>query len=361
MPKTKVAVLLHGLGANGIDTLYANLSSYWDLTKFEITYLLAVDGDEEQFWEEKVKGNNVRIVHITDLDGKKLLKWPSNLSKALKQYGPFDVIHVNMDMLNGINLRVAKKLKIKHRICHAHNSSNSVSGNKLKQAVKNSYLGIMKHWIKKYSTERVACSQTAGDYFFGAGNYLTVFNGIDTERFTVRHNIQKSDKLTLCTIGRIVDQKNPIFMVDVIDELYKLKPNMEFLWVGSGSMDDEVKAYIRTKPARKVINLMGIRNDVDIILQKSSYFLLPSKYEGLPLVLVEAQASGNDCFVSDTVTKEADCGKCYYISKEKTPKQWAEEIMKIADSNKSLTLNQNSLKRFEIKTMAEQLQDIYSK
>ncbi|MED9969833.1 MAG: glycosyltransferase [Ruminococcus sp.] len=361
MPKTKVAVLIHGLGANGIDTLFANLSSYWDLSKFEITYLLAVDVDDEQFWEKKVSNNNVRIVHITDLDGKKLLKWPSNLSKTLRKYGPFDVIHVNMDMLNGINLRVAKKLKIKHRICHAHNSSNSVSGSKLKQVVKNTYLGIMKRWIKKYSTERVACSQTAGDYFFGPGNYLTIFNGIDTERFTAKHNIIKSDKLTLCTIGRIVDQKNPIFMVDVIDELYKLNSNIKFLWVGSGSMDDEVKNYIQTKPARRVIDLLGIRNDVDIILQKSSFFLLPSKYEGLPLVLVEAQASGNDCFVSDSVTKEADCGKCYYISKEKTPKQWAEEIIRIVDSKKSLPLNQESLRRFELKTMAEQLQNVYSK
>jgi hypothetical protein len=83
------------------------------LDRFEITYFIAVDNDDKQFWEDKVINNGVKVIHISDLDGIKLLKWPFVLKKCLKHYGPFDVIHVNMDMLNGINLLVAKKLKLK--------------------------------------------------------------------------------------------------------------------------------------------------------------------------------------------------------------------------------------------------------
>ena len=80
----KVAIVLHGLGANGIDTLFANLSKKWDYEKYEITYLLAVDEDAKQFWEEEVKQNGVKVVHLHDLDKGRLKKWPATLYRALK-------------------------------------------------------------------------------------------------------------------------------------------------------------------------------------------------------------------------------------------------------------------------------------
>ena len=136
--KKRVAIVLHGLGPGGIGTIFANLSDLWDYEKFEIYYLLAVDIGANQFWEDRVVSNGVKVIHITDLDGKKLLKWPQNLKNTLKQYGPFDAIHVNMDMLNGINLNVAKKAGINVRVCHAHTSSNKKSKG-IKSFVKSLY------------------------------------------------------------------------------------------------------------------------------------------------------------------------------------------------------------------------------
>ena len=162
MQKRKVAIVIHGLGPNGIDTLFANLADVWDYSKFDITYFLAVDLNNYQFWEKKVSENGVKIIHLTDLDGKKILYWPSILSSALKKYGPFDAIHVNMDMLNGINLLVAKNNKIKVRICHSHVSSHEFSTNKLKANLKKVYLFIMKKLMENLSTKRISCSDIAG-------------------------------------------------------------------------------------------------------------------------------------------------------------------------------------------------------
>lgn len=97
--RLKVAVLLHGLGANGIDSLFANLSHYWS-DDVEMTYILAVDDDTTQFWEGHCKDEGIQVVKLHDLNKGRLKEWPSTLKKALIKYGPFDAIHTNMDMLN---------------------------------------------------------------------------------------------------------------------------------------------------------------------------------------------------------------------------------------------------------------------
>ena len=351
---------MHGLGADGIDTLFANLSAYWDLSRFEITYLLAVDEESKQFWEERVLKNGVKVVHVTDLDGKKLYQWPKKFEIALNEYGPFDAIHVNMDMLNGINLKVAKKVGIRNRICHAHTSNNYRPQNVIKWVVKSMYILLMKHWMKRYATERITCSDIAGDYFFGKGCYHTISNGIDLDKFRIKKDFErKTDKLRICTIGRIVDQKNPYFIANVINELFLIDNHIEFLWVGSGGMDEEVKEYVETLPSKNVFSFVGVRNDVENVLAQCSYFLFPSKYEGFGLVAVEAQAAGLDCFVSDTVPKDIDCGKCKYISLEKTPAMWAKEIIEYIHSKQKMELDEQKLNCFDLKYMAEQLQALY--
>ena len=360
MERKRVAVLLHGLGANGIDTLFANLSSCWDLSRFDITYLLAVDEGNHQYWEDKVAANGIRVIHISDLDGKKLYRWPKQLENALRQYGPFDVIHVNMDMLNGINLRVAKKVGIPVRVCHAHNSNNTAVKNPVKAFAVKQYISIMKKYMRRYSTMRLACSDLAGDYFFGEGNYRTVYNGIDLEKFHDKDlKKRKGEQITFCTVGRLAPQKNPIFLADIINELYRLNSSIRFLWVGAGKMEKEVKDYVDSLPSKHVFSFLGVRKDIENVLAESSYFLLPSLYEGFGLVLVEAQAAGVDCFASDGVPTDIDCGKCRFIPLEKSAKQWAQEIMGVVEGKHTLELDEEKLRRFDIKNMADCLQKIY--
>lgn len=359
----RIAILTHGLGADGIGTLFANLSGYWDLSEFEVTYFLAVDVSSKQFWEDMVRQNGVRIIHITDLDGRKLYQWPKKLNDAFHKYGPFDAIHVNMDMLNGVNLWVAKKAGIKTRICHAHVSENQVPNNFFKFIIKRVYISIMKQSIKRNSTYKIACSSLAGDYFFGKADYLVIENGIDIEKYQKGNLNSKSysRKMVFCTVGRIDYPKNPFFIVDVVRELCAIDNSVSFVWVGSGGMASEIKKYVNSLPEKNVIRFLGARDDVENILQRCSYFLFPSKYEGFGLVAVEAQAAGLDCFVSDMVPSDINCGKCKYISLNKSPAMWAKEIMEYIHSDEKMQLDEKKLERFDIKYMAEKLQNIYAK
>lgn len=358
--KKRVAIVLHGLGANGIDTLFANLSDHWDYEKFEIYYLLAVDKGAKLFWEDRVVSNGVKVIHITDLDGNKLLKWPQNLKNTLKQYGPFDAIHANMDMLNGINLWVAKKAGIKVRICHAHISShNKAKG--IKNIAKTCYLKLMKKMIRKSSTCNIACSDVAGDYFYGNNNYTTVYNGIDLDLYIKTKNTTNEYPVFI-TVGRITEQKNPIFLVDVFYEIVKLIPQAKLIWVGNGNLEGEIKSRVSEYHLDNNVSFLGSRGDVNNILPKADYFLFPSLFEGFGIVLIEAQASGLDCFVSDDdlVPKLADCGKCEFISLKKNATEWAQIIFEYIKSGKHNEVDQEKLSKFDIKNMARELEKIYT-
>lgn len=322
--------------------------------------MLAVDKGAKLFWEDRVVSNGVEVIHITDLDGNKLLKWPQNLKNTLKQYGPFDAIHANMDMLNGINLWVAKKAGIKVRICHAHISShNKAKG--IKNIAKTCYLKLMKKMIRKSSTCNIACSDVAGDYFYGNNNYTTVYNGIDLNLYIKTKNTTNEYPVFI-TVGRITEQKNPIFLVDVFYGIVKLIPQAKLIWVGNGNLEGEIKSRVSEYHLDKNVSFLGSRGDVNNILPKADYFLFPSLFEGFGIVLIEAQASGLDCFVSDDdlVPKIADCGKCEFISLKKNATEWAQIIFEYIKSGKHNEVDQEKLSKFDIKNMARELEKIYT-
>lgn len=351
--KVKVAIVLHGLGANGIDTLFSNLSECWDEDKFEITYMLAVDEGAKQFWENKVVSNGVRVVHLHDLDRKRLFKWPVTLYKALKKYGPFDAVHMNMDMLNGINLWMAKRAGIKTRVCHAHTSSNKNSENTIKKC----YVDIMRKMIQGYATKCIACSDVCGEYFFKDLKYEILYNGIDIEKYKRNRKSHDVNAPVFATVGRLIEVKNPFFLIDVFKKITNEKPEAMLKWVGNGELFDAVKSKAEEVGVLENIEFLGVRSDVNEILKQCDYFLLPSKYEGLSLALAEAQAAGLDCFVSDTVSRMSDCGKCKYISLEK---EWAEEICSYIDFGERMELIPERMEMFDIRHMARKLEEMYT-
>lgn len=354
MKKNRIAIILHGLGPNGIDTLFANLSKYWDYEKLEITYFLAVEKESKQFWEDKVNENNVRVIKIHDLGRNKTLKWFFSLKKQIEKYGPFDVVHTNMDLLNGINLLVAKKMGIPKRICHAHRSSSEHSSSFFKKL----YIYIMRKLIIKYSTDLLACSDVAGQYFYNNRPFKIVFNGIELDRY-IQNNQKDKEEDSFLTVGRLTEQKNPFFLLRIFSEVLKFRENAILYWVGNGELLQAVKDYADTLNVSHRVVFLGIQKNVCSIMKKCKYFLLPSIFEGLSLSLAEAQAAGMVCFVSNTVSKLSDCGRCIYISLDDKEDKWANEICKIIECNVVLPINIQLLKQFDIVNLAETLEEIY--
>lgn len=161
------------------------------------------------------------------------------------------------------------------------------------------------------------------------------------------------------TVGRIASPKNPIFIIELMHEILMRKKNVKLMWIGTGNLESEVKQEVKKREIYESIDFLGIQDNVNKFLNEADYFLLPSLYEGFSLALAEAQAVGLNCFVSDTVSKLSDCGGCIFLPLEKDAKYWANEICNYIDSRTYQQIDEKKLKKFDIKEMANALEQIY--
>lgn len=371
----KIVFFSHGLSANGIETFLVNVLKKIDKTKYDITVVIAIDEGVFCLHEKTVTDMGIGVIHAGDLDTpKKKLDYIENVKRILSSES-FDIAHSNMDLLNGITLTIAKRCGIPVRICHAHTSKSQYSPSGkfagVKKFVQRSYSGFMKLLIDKSSTERLACSDVAAEYFYNGKPSVLVYNGIDVDgyknfRIQNREDYLKSvgdftkAKKLLISVGRIIPVKNPIFAVEIIAELAKLRDDFKYIWVGGGELEEAAKEKANSLGIADKIIFTGVRTDVRELLACCDCFLMPSLFEGLPFSLIEAQAAGLRCIVSDVVTREANVGLTEYYPLENGAEKWAEFINQKLDEPKKAA-DEKRLGQFDISHTVRQLEEIYDK
>ena len=222
--------------------------------------------------------------------------------------GRYDIIHDNTLHISIPMMWCAKKAGVPVRILHSHNSK---MGETPAKAFRNRFFLPV---LRSLATNYAACSQLAGRAMFEDQEFTVIPNVIQTEKYrfdpTMRKSVQQkmnaTDKFVVGTVGRLAEQKNPFFAIDVFKCLLKNVPNAEYWWVGNGPLEERVKTYIEEKKLTKYIKLLGSRNDTVELYQGMDVFFLPSLFEGLSIVTVEAQAMGLPCVVSDVIPPEAE-------------------------------------------------------
>ncbi len=366
MSKIKLAYVTHGLSSNGIESFLVNVVKNIDMNKYDVTFIVAIDKDSVPIHENTVLDAGAEIIKICDLDS---LKKKADYIKALESVfrkGKYDIVHANMDLLNGIVLRAAKKAGIRKRICHAHTSASTFSadnaGRKLFLLLQKAYRSVMKRLIIKNSTHLLGCSSEANKYMYerNSSKALIINNGINISVFLKQDFSSKPDKIIITTVGRISSPKNPLFIIDIIKELSLIRNDFVFNWAGDGEMRKEVEEKIKTDNLSSFINLLGVRTDIPQILHSCSYFLMPSLFEGFPVSLVEAQAAELECFVSSAVTSSADLGLCRFIPLDAGAKKWAEIINETINKNQPPKVDIDKLMKFDISYTVKQLDSVYS-
>ncbi len=372
MQRIRLAYVTHGLSANGIENLMVNVARQIDRTQFDVTFIVAIDAEmPPMLYEPEIESLGMRVIRICDLDGlQKKRRYFRELSAVFVRER-FDVVHAHMDLLNGIVLTLAKKAGVPKRICHAHNSNTQyVSGNGPlpKRILQKIYRTVMRALIRRAATDRLGCSDAAIAYMYGKAPAVELLNGTDLERFAqARRSDDKAPDLKdaavhLATVGRISMQKNPLFLCSVIKELSLLRQDFVLHWEGAGDMLDAVKETVRSLEIEPYVQLLGVRSDIPQILCACDYFLLPSLFEGLAIVLIEAQACGLTCFVSDTVSRQSDAGACRFLSLKLDAKAWAEAIDDmIRHAENRPVADPERIAAFDIRTFTHNLEEIYIK
>lgn len=370
----KVCILQNGLARGGTDTFVVNLCKGLDKEKFDIILVNPSNKPGSMVREQDVLSSGCRILRTSPLNIGIIskIKHFKRLYCILRKE-QIDVFQSNIDLFNGPNMLVSWLARVPIRVCHSHNSLQNkelVEGRTLAVRI---YQFIMRWMCWSFSNRRTGCSPEAMDFLFKGhdwrndSNSTVVYNGIDVERFrqtidisNKRSELGLSAKYNVLTVGRMIAQKNPFFIIDVFSELRNIRDDVNFVWVGTGSMENEVKKYIEEKKLSSCMQLLGERNDIPDIMKCCDAFLMPSVFEGLGIVLIEAQAAGMTCLVSNEIPELANCGACKKMSLLSASKEWSVALEDIIEKRLSLIVDNERLKNFSIENMINQMTKVFN-
>ena len=340
-----------GIGRGGYETYIMNLYRNIDRTKVQFDFLYSFGGVYRREIEE-LGGRLYKIPFITE-------KGPFEYTKSVRGFfeahPEYKIVHSHMDKFSGHIMREAKRAGIPVRISHSHSvASSGVLAYKL---VKGFY-GFM---INPNCTDRFACSKEAGDWLFGKDrdDVNVVKNGIDLKKFSCEDKRDRS-KLTITCVGRLAEEKNHTFLIDIFNEVYKKNKNAQLIIAGTGDMEQALKDKVASLGLGDAVDFMGDCNDVNALLQKTDIMCLPSLFEGLGIVFVEAQACGVKCIASDRVPNEAKVSDdIVFIPLEKGAQYWADVILNTDVSEKKDNHARIREKGYDIGEVADKVQKFY--
>ena len=222
-----------------------------------------------------------------------------------------------------------------------------------------------------FSNRRGGCSELALDFLF-EGNWKkdskakVIHNGIDFQEYQKEFIVEEKkaelglhNKFNISTVGRISFQKNPEFLLDVFNEICKEREDIDLVWCGKGEEEEHICLKTQEYGLESRVHLLGARSDIPEILRCTDLFFLPSRFEGLGIVLVEAQAANLPCVMSDVIPKAVDCGLCLSLSLDLEKKMWAKEMTKILDKGTDMHLDIGKLNEYSIEHMVKEMEDLF--
>ena len=339
MRKVKVLHLELDVHMGGIESFLYNLYNQIDREQVQFDFVTrsekpAMGLELEKLGAKiyKVSSYNNPLAYMRDLD-------------TVIENG-YDVIHIHKNSAAMIlPFLVTHKHKNVRVFVHSHNTSPSIGG--LSKVLHTLNRGIL--W--KYSNEHFACSEVAGQWLYGTNKEFTVLkNGIITENYRFNSDLRNSKRKELCipegsfvigNVGRFTEQKNQKRLVQIFEQILKKNSNSILLFVGDGAQRKNVEDYCKEKQLIGHVIFLGVRNDIADLLMVMDAFVMPSLYEGLPIVAIEAQSAGLPLYLSSTISKETEITDAVqWFSLEDTDVAIAKTI-EIAPSSEKERLNRN--------------------
>ena len=302
-----VAQIMGKWVGGGVESVIMNYYRHLDHSKIHFDFICDEDSTHIPYDEIKKLGGRVFLVPKYQ----KLPKYLKALEKIFKE-NQYRIVHSNINTLSVFPLYAAKKAGVPIRISHSHSTSNP------KEWKRNLIKNILRPFSKRYATDYFACSELAGRYLFGnkafdRGEVKIIHNAIDVDKFkfdeAARKKLRqefgiKDSTVVIGHVGRFVQQKNHTFLVDVFKEYHKKNPDSKLLLVGSGPLEDEIKKKVERLDLEDSVLFLGQRDDINKLYSVMDVFCLPSLYEGLPVVGIEAQATGLPTIFSNRISKE---------------------------------------------------------
>ena len=360
----RVLHVVGGMGLGGIQSYLMNLYRVMDRTKIQFDFLVHIKSENSFENEIHSLGGKVYYIENDYFEKKQMKKYSRFIDDFLKKHHEYKIIHGHLRSTAFIYLKYAKKHN-KITIFHSHSTSN---GCKFTAYITN----LTQIPIRYMSDYFMGCSQAANEWLFGkkiakSNHCYIVYNGIEVEKFTYNEQKKRAIRrelkldnhtLILMTVGRLVEQKNQMFLIKMMEELTKKNKNVKLLLVGDGPLKELLQKTSKMLHLDEYIIFLGARVDVYNLLQAADIFLLPSKSEGLGIVAIEAQASGLPTIVSPAVPKEAHitnlCVTC-----SNSIEDWIKEIEKVKHISRKNMEKEITQANYNIHSISKWLADFY--
>ena len=357
----RILHIVQKMEAGGTQAFLMNLYRNIDRDKIQFDFL--VEYEEKEFYDDEIISLGGKIYYTNFRKTLNVIKFKKTLSNILKEHPEYKIVHIHATAIGKICTDVAKKCGVKTIIAHTHNNS-AVKDWKYYPKI------LLRKLYTKGPTDFFACSEDAGRYTFKNKKFTVVYNAIDIDKFLFKQEIREEfrkelnieDKFVIGNIGRLHEQKNQSFLIDVFYEIQKRKDNAILLIVGKGPLENELKEKVSNLGIDNKVYFLGNRKDIERIYQGMDVFVLPSLFEGLGIVAIEAQVSGLPVIASTGVAKEANiANNIRNIDLSEPIDVWVEAICKTKVNNRKSIEDIVRKSKFNIKNNVKFLQEFYLK
>ncbi len=353
--KRVLQITVGSMHYGGVQNFLINLYRHIDTEKVQFDFVLMTK--EEGVYEKEILSKGGKIYRIPQMKNSFIGHYRA-LYKIIKE-NKYEIVHRHTTTsVCWPDLMVAKLAGAKKTISHSHSS-------------------FWKHpiihklcipFLNVFSSMRLACGDLAGKWLYGKKEFSVINNGVVLEKFSysketrerIRKELEIEDKIVVGNVARLSYEKNQKFLIELLSEMVKDNPNVILLLIGDGPLRKELTDFTRELCVEGNVRFLGMRDDVNDLLQAMDVFVLPSLFEGFPISVVEALVSGMPCIISDKVSNEVDYkGLVSQIGLEEPLEVWRDSIFRminIARQDRTIEMNNAG---FGIHTTAQILENMY--
>lgn len=362
MSDTKPVRIAHIIGkmcAGGVESVVFNYYRHIDHSKYQFDFYYGSDSTVAP--PQELIDMGARFIEIPPYQN--ILQYLKSLEKHFRE-NRYEIVHSHMNSLSVFPLYAAKRAGVPNRICHSH--STAAKGETKKNIIKN----VLRPFSKIYPTQFFACSDKAGKWLYGENaKFEIINNAIDLRKFAfdpemrceVRKELGIEGKFVVGHLGRFCYQKNHDFLIDIFEEIHHKREDAVLIMAGEGELEPHIREKVERMGLSDCVKFLGVRRDAPRLYQAMDVFLLPSRYEGLPVVGVEAQAAGLPLITTDLVTKETKIlDSTRFLSSADPVSQWADAVLDSVNGyERHDTEQEMRTAGFDIEAEAQKLMERY--
>ena len=362
----RILQVLPRLRRGGSQAMVMSIYRELDRTNYQFDFIIFTP-DHDDYYEEILELGG-RVYHFTKLNAKNLFKVRREWDQFFRNHPEYSILHSHVRSFASIYIPIAKKHGLT-TIIHSHSTSN---GNNVACFIKS----VLEYPLRYQADYLFSCSTEAGKWLFGQkaitkSNYRFIPNAIaldkflysveDRERVRIQYNIGK--ETVVGHVGGFETPKNHVFIINCFIEFLKLRPNAKLMLVGDGTFENHIRNLCEENLIAEKVIFTGLQSEVGPYLSAMDVFLFPSLWEGLPVSVVEAQASGLQIILSDTITKDVEMTDLLkYYSLTLGPEKWAQTLNGMIPTDRRPATEENieRLAGFDCSRTIKKLEQFYS-